>query len=90
MKKKIVSKKISGPEIYDLILNLIILGFLIAIIVLLLKCNGIKQENFESVIRGKNRKDKNWRDERFFRKEFVNPITKTEPWIATAPIHQHR
>ena len=30
-------KKLSGPEIYDLVLNIVILGFLVAIIVLLIK-----------------------------------------------------
>ena len=90
MKKKVMNKILSGPEIYDLVLNLIILGFLIAIIVLLVKCQNVKRENFESVIRGKNKKDKNWRNERFLRKEFVNPITKKSPWVATAPVHQYK
>jgi hypothetical protein len=42
-------KKLSGVEIYDLVLNLIILGFLIAIIVLLIKCQGVKKEKFSTI-----------------------------------------
>lgn len=86
-----VKKKMPGPQIYDLTLNIIILAFLIAIIVLLVKCQRAKRENFESVFRNPGKENAQWREERFFRRaNFTNPVTKERPYIATAPIHQNR
>jgi hypothetical protein len=73
-------KKFTGPEIYDLVLNIIILGFLIAIIILLIKCQKTKRENFAT-------ESNDWKNERFRRRaNFTNPSTGQHPNIPTAPI----
>ena len=78
-------KKLSGPEIYDLALNIVILGFLIAIIVLLIKCQRSKsREKFAPINNGS---DQQWKNGRFNRPgHFINPITEEHPNISTAPI----
>ena len=81
-------KKFTGPEIYDLALNVVILGFLIAIIVLLIKCQRSKgRENFAPIKHG----DQSWKNGRFSRPaHFTNPETGQHPNIATAPIQLYR
>ena len=78
-------KKFTGPEIYDLALNIVILGFLIAIIVLLIKCQRSKRENFAPI--NMNDSNQSWKNERFYREaRFTNPDTRQHPNIATSPI----
>ena len=82
-------KKFTGPEIYDLALNIVILGFLVAIIVLLIKCQRSKgRENFAPI---NNRDNQSWKNGRFYRPaHFTNPETGQHPNIATAPIQLYR
>ena len=78
-------KKFTGPEIYDLALNVVILGFLIAIIVLLIKCQRSKgRENFAPI---NPSGDQQWKNGRFSTpSRFTNPETEQHPDISTAPI----
>tara|TARA_B100000963_G_C22598881_1_gene659249 strand:- start:222 stop:479 length:258 start_codon:yes stop_codon:yes gene_type:complete len=77
-------KKLNGPEIYDLVLNIVILGFLIAIIVLLIKCQRSKRENFSPIV---NSNKQEWKNGRFYRPaNFINPESRKRPNIPTAPI----
>ena len=79
-------------DIYDLILNLIILAFLISIIVLLIKCQKKRKENFSlsNAAPVKCQEGNNWKNERFFRESnFVLPNTKNHRLVATSPVHAH-
>ncbi len=78
-------------EVYDLVLNLIILGFLIAIIVLLIKCQKLNREKFSlSPAPVVFEKGEQWKNERFFREsEFVLPDTDKHRLVATSPVHAH-
>ena len=107
MAKRGVSKKslkinFTKNDIYDLILNLIILGILIAIIVLLVKCQKKQNEMFS--VQGFNPQDKEWgssnikenkkwRNQRFCNNSPNDVLDKPNPmWynnpIPTNPIHE--
>ena len=82
-------KKFSGPEIYELVLNIVILGFLVAIIVLLIKCQSSKRKENFAPIHYTN--DSQWKNGRFNTPaHFTNPDTKEHPNIPTAPIQLYR
>ena len=84
-------KKLSGPEIYDLVLNIVILGFLVAIIVLLIKCQRSKnRENFAPIHNNINN-NQSWKNGRFYREaQFTNPESDQRPNIPTSHIQLYK
>ena len=89
-----ISSKLKIPNILDLILNLLILGVLIAIIILLVKCQKRNKElfsGFDPETRyacSKQKHDPNWINNTMCHEsKFVIPESNKSRYIATNPIH---
>lgn len=87
--------KIKISSILDIILNLTILGVLIAIIVLLVRCQQKNKELFSGFDPRKKyacsgeKEDPNWRSRTMCQEsKFLMPNTNTTRLVATNPIHQ--
>ena len=78
-------------EVYDLVLNLVILVFLIAIIILLIKCQKVNREKFSlSPAPVMFERGDRWKNDKFFNEsQFVLPGTDKHRLVATSPIHAH-
>ena len=93
--KSIYKSKIKISSIFDIILNLAILGILIAIIVLLVKCQRKNKELFTGFDSHKTyacsgeKEDPNWRGRTMAQEsKFLMPNTKSTIMVPTNPIHQ--
>lgn len=99
MIKKNWFKRFNKPtisSIVDISLNILILGVLIAIIILLVRCQQKNKELFTGFdLQNKyacsgEKEDPNWRSRTMFQEsEFLMPSTKSSVPIATNPIHQY-
>lgn len=91
-KSKLSSKQVSS--ILDIVLNIAILGVLIAIIVLLVKCQKKNKELFSGFNPEKRyacsgeKEDPNWRSRTMCQEsKFLMPNTNNTRLVATNPIH---
>ena len=92
--KSIYKSKIKISSIFDIILNLAILCILIAIIVLLVKCQRKNKELFMGFDSHKTyacsgeKEDPNWRNNTMCQdSKFLLPNTTNTRLVATNPIH---
>lgn len=95
MKSNIIPSKINISSILDIVLNLIILGVLIAIIVLLVKCQQKNKEMFTGLNPEKRyacsgeKENLDWRNNTMCQdSKFLMPNTKVNRLVATNPIHK--
>lgn len=97
MVKKLKTKKskLNISNIIDIVLNIVILGVLIAIIVLLVKCQQKNTELFSphdprtKYACSGEKEDPSWRDNTMCHKSnFVMPDTNEPRLVATNPIHK--
>ncbi len=89
-----VKSKMKISNILDIVLNIVILGVLIAIIVLLVRCQQKNKElfsGFDPETRyacSGEKEDPNWRKNTMCQEsKFLMPNTKSTRLVATNPIH---
>ena len=95
VKKNMKTSKLKISSILDIILNVVILGILIAIIVLLVKCQQKNKELFSGFDPSPKyacsgeKEDPNWKNSLMCQEsKFLMPNTHNTRLVATNPIHE--
>tara|TARA_B110000971_G_C20018248_1_gene505022 strand:+ start:1072 stop:1380 length:309 start_codon:yes stop_codon:yes gene_type:complete len=93
-KKQLSSVKLKFSSIIDIILNIVILGVLIAIIIMLVKCHNKNKEFFSGLDPEKKyacsgeKEDPSWVNNTMCQdSKFLMPHSNNSRLIATNPIH---